>query len=197
MSGSSYWHDVVRGGLELRKLASAVTAFASSSVGAALTRPPFHEYSFTSSERLLVSALVLVVGFVASHRLWRLHLEVSAMVILLIVSTICAPVAWDHYFAYSPMFVVMAWELEWKGVLAWVGLAATLVMTVPWYDFRHPHPHTWWTVTYAFSARGAIFFVVLAILIASFWQKRPGMIRTAPRADAVATNDAMASDPLA
>jgi hypothetical protein len=140
-------------------------------------RPPFHEGFLDRWENVVLVALVAVIALVAAERLWRRGLELSAMVVILIASVICAPVTWDHYFAFAPLLLLMPFELGVRSPLARTAVVASVVMLVPWFVFRQPLDQTVWTAIYAFVARNALLFSVLAILAASFWERSPEKVR--------------------
>jgi len=180
-SATTFVTKLMIGGQDFVRLAGGTNALKSSSVAALFTRPPFHWGTLTTDEKFAVSALVVVAALVAGQRLWRRGFELSAMVVVLIASVIGAPVAWDHYFAFAPILVLIPFEVGWRSALARTSLVGAVVMMYPWFLFRQPVPHTPWTATYAFAARNALVLVALAVIIASFW---PGARRGSEDLDA-------------
>jgi alpha-1,2-mannosyltransferase len=176
-SAWTFLTQVFLGGQEFNKLTGGVNPLKSSSVVAMFMRPPFHEGFLDRWENVVLVALVAVIALVAAERLWRRGLELSAMVVILIASVICAPVTWDHYFAFAPLLLLMPFELGVRSPLARTAVVASVVMLVPWFVFRQPLDQTVWTAIYAFVARNALLFSVLAILAASFWERSPEKVR--------------------
>ena len=170
-SASTFFTQVFLGGKDYARLAGGADTLKSSSLTALFQRAPFHIGLLSPKESLALSAAAALIALIAAHRLWRQSCELSALVIVLIASVICAPVTWDHYFAFAPLLFLMPLELGMKSPLARTAVVTGLVMMVPWFFFRQPLDHTWWTATYAFVARGALLFATLAVIIAAFFQK--------------------------
>ena len=170
-SVSTFFSQVFLGGKDYARLAGGADALVSSSLTAFFQRAPFHIGLLSPKESLALSAAVAVIALIAAQRMWRQNYELSALVVVLIASVICTPVTWDHYFAFAPLFFLMPFELGLKSPLASTAIVTGLVMMVPWFFFRQPLDHTWWTATYAFVARGALLFATLAVIVATFFQK--------------------------
>lgn len=159
------------------------TAHISSSINALFLRPPIHPSLLNSYEDIALMALAVVVALVGAQRLWRQGHDLSAMVLVLIASIIADPATWDHYFAFAPLFLLMPFELGWRSPLARTSLVSGVVMLVPWFVFRLPHPQTTWTAIYAVTARNALLFAAMTILVAWFWERSP--TRTTKSSDAI------------
>jgi alpha-1,2-mannosyltransferase len=183
-SGSSFFRDVLLGGKEWKKLAGGATAFASSSLNAMFMRPPFHVGFLNSSEVLALDALVVVAALISAQRAWGQGLRVSPLVVLLIASVVAAPVAWDHYFAFAPLYLLVAWEAGPTSALGWASTSATVVSIFPWFYFRNGPALSWWASTYMCVARNALLWSALAVLITSFWVKASPRAMGTLRADA-------------
>ncbi len=167
-SAETFITKVMIGGEDFQRLTGEGNALKNSSVAAVFSRPPFHSGLLNSDEKLAVSAVVLIVGLIAAHRLWRRSLELSAVVVLLIVSVVGAPIAWDHYFAFAPLLFLMPVELGWNCSLARTSLVAGILMLVPWFIFRQPGEQTAWSAIYAFIARNALTFAAMSVVLVSF-----------------------------
>jgi alpha-1,2-mannosyltransferase len=175
-SAWTFLTQVFLGGQEFNKLTGGVNPLKSSSVVAMFMRPPFHEGFLDRWENVALVLLVAAIALAGAERLWRLGFELSAMVVILIASVICAPVTWDHYFAFAPLLVLMPFELGVRSPLARTAVVAGVIMLVPWFVFRQPLEQTAWTAVYSFVARNALLFSVLAVLAASFWERSPDKV---------------------
>jgi alpha-1,2-mannosyltransferase len=182
-SAATYFSKVVFGGAEIAKFTGGVVGSHSSevvngnSVAALLERTPFSHGSLSPFVVLSVSALVLVFGFIAARRVWRKGHELSALIVLLIVSVIAAPVAWDHYFVFAPLLMLVPFECGWRSLLPRVSVAAGLLMMVPWYHDRVAGPGNWlsgWvSAVNIFTARNALVLLCLGVVAAAYFDKSP------------------------
>ena len=50
-------------------------------------------------------------------------------------------------------------------------------MLFPWFLYSQPIHETVWTAIHAFLARNALVFAALSVILASFWQRSPGLLR--------------------
>ncbi len=183
-SAWTFFTKILLGGQDFDKLTGLNTAPISSSIDTLFMRPPFHPGFLNSPEEIgLMALVVVVVALFGAQRLWRRGFDLSALVLILIASVIAAPATWDHYFAFAPLFFLMPLELGLRSPLARTGIAAGVTMLVPWFIFRLPHQQTTWTAVYAFTARNALLFSALAVLVASFAERSPD--RTTSRSDDV------------
>lgn len=167
-SARAFWRDVLVGGEEMKKLASAFNATKSDSVVAFFQRPPFHYGLLSPHEGLALSLAVMAIALASAHRLWRRGLDLSAVVVVLIGGAVASPVAWDHYFSFMPLLVLVAWEAGARSALGRTALVAAAVGLVPWTIFRTPVATTTWATTYSFVARNAVLLVALAVVVAGF-----------------------------
>jgi alpha-1,2-mannosyltransferase len=167
VSGRAFFHDLVLHGKEYEKLANSHNAVKSNSLIAFFMRPPFH-YGFLGSHvNLLLSLLVMGVALWAGQRLWRAGLEFSAAVVVMIGSTLATPAAWDHYFSFLPLLVLVAWEAGLDTTFGRVSLIATAVGIGPWFLFRTPASTSAWAVIYSFVARNALLLATVSVLVAA------------------------------
>lgn len=171
---SSAWMfltEQILNGSELKHFKSKVAVRASSSVSSMFMRPPFHVGLLNNVATMGLSVLVMGGGVIAAHRLWRRGFELSAMMLVLIASVIGAPLAWDHYFVFVPLLLLMPFELGWRSPLGRVAVIAAVVAVVPWFRFRKPIPGSWLVSTFAFTARNALLFSALAVIVAAFFEQ--------------------------
>jgi alpha-1,2-mannosyltransferase len=130
-------------------------------------RSPFHYGLFSERENLVLCAVVMALSIYAAHRLWRRGQRFSSTMMIIIAGAIGSPVAWDHYFAFAPLLVLVAYEAGWHTVLGRTALAATVLSIFPWFLFRTPLNNDWWASTYAFVARNALLLSTLAVVVAA------------------------------
>jgi hypothetical protein len=168
-SAHTYFTSVIFGGHELAKFGARDLGTGSSSFLTVLTGWPFPNRSLGSVGALVALGALVVVGLIAINLTWRRGHVLSSLVLGLIVSTIASPVAWDHYFTFAPLLVLMVFELGWKSVLARTGLLSCLVLAIPWHVFRTTVPGHWWSGSLYFFAREAIVLALLAVLVSAFW----------------------------
>jgi len=155
------------GGTEVGHARSGTAPVASSSISALFTRFPFHAGTLNDAGVAAVSLVVIVAGLVAARRLWRRDLEVSAMVVIMVVSVIGSPIAWDHYFVFAPLLALMAYELGFASRLSRTAVASAVVMVVPWFRFRRLAWGPWWVPACSFVARNALLLAALSVVVAA------------------------------
>lgn len=177
-SASEFVTTQLLGGQELSHFTNYIAMTASSSVVAFFMRPPFHPGALNDVETLALAIAVAVAGLAGSQRLFRRECTLSATVVLLVTSVIAAPVAWDHYFVFAPLLLLVPLEAGWRSTFSRVCLLAAAVMAFPWFHFRRPPTGPWWVSTYAFGARNALLFAGVAIVAAAFIGEP---VRTVPR----------------
>ena len=165
----TYVTSILFGGRELVKFSTRDLGTGSSSLLTVLTGWPFPHHELGKDVALITLGVLVVVGVVAIHLAWRRGCVLSSLVLGLIVSSIAAPVAWDHYFTFAPLLVMMGFELGWKSVLARTGIVSFVVLLVPWHTFRTRDPGHWWSGVVYFAAREAIILAMLAVLVSVFW----------------------------
>lgn len=167
-SAHTYFTSVVFGGGELAKFGARALGTGSSSFLTVLTGWPFSHRPLSGVETASALAALAIVGLLAIHLTWRRGYVLSSLVLGLVISVVIAPVAWDHYFTFAPLLVLMGFELGWRSVLARTGLFSCLVLVVPWHAFRTRYPGHWWSGVVYFTAREAIILAMLAMIASAF-----------------------------
>lgn len=168
-SVSYFFSKELLGGGELAHFRGGTQAAASSSLVDFLFRAPFR-IPPTTFESVTVFLLVVIVGLMAARTLWRQGFELSSTLVALIASVVGAPIAWDHYFVFASLLLLVPIEMGWHHALSRTAVAAAAVMVVPWYRFRRPAPGSWWVSTYVFVSRNAILFAALSILLVATFE---------------------------
>jgi hypothetical protein len=163
---------VVFGGGELIKFGARDLGTGSSSFLTLLTGWPFPNQVLSGAETVVALGVLLVVGLLAIHLTWKRGYVLSSLVLGLIVSAVAAPVAWDHYFTFAPLLVLMGFELGWRSVLARMSVVGCLVLMVPWHAFRTRTPGHWWSGVVYYAGRDAIALAMLAVLVSAFLDAR-------------------------
>jgi alpha-1,2-mannosyltransferase len=197
-SARAYVSHVVLSGAELQKLSSFSRTVGNGSVIAFFQRSPFSYTTLSPHEGLAVSGLLIVVCLVAAQRLWRRGLHLSSTLVVLIASTIGSPIAWDHYFAFLPLLVLVAWEAGVSTGLGAIAVAGALIALVPWPDFRSPRTETTWGDVYSITAQNALFLTTLTVVLMALVYARTRPAHLAPRRDGSSGGRRMRRrDPLA
>ncbi|HVB71451.1 MAG TPA: glycosyltransferase family 87 protein [Acidimicrobiales bacterium] len=170
-SGRYFVHHIIFGGQEFQKLAGTANSLKSGSFVAFFQRWPFHYGTISTHEGLLLEAAVMVLALLAAQRLWRAGLDFCAVIVVLIAGAIASPVAWDHYFSFAPLLILVALEARANTALGRTAIVATVVSLVPWVIFRTPSITTSWTTTYAFVARNALLLSTFAVIVVALWRR--------------------------
>jgi len=131
-SASTFIRDQIVGSQELEHFATYSTAQASSSIDDVFLRPPYFLGHLTASQSLAVAGVFAVIGVIASYGAWLRGHEFTSVVIGLVISTICSPIAWNHYFAFVALLALLPLEIGWRSWTARVALLALAVNVVPW-----------------------------------------------------------------
>jgi len=98
--------------------------------------------------------------------------EISAMVCVLYASVLGSPVAWDHYFAFAPLLVLVIVEV---GLHTWLGRACVLALAnfcIPWLFFHNTIETSTYLAIRDFVARNAILLTSLLVLASVFATSR-------------------------
>lgn len=131
-SAVAFFHNQIAGSQELQHFATYSTAQASSSIDDIFLRPPYFFGHLSPSAALSVDAVFVVIGVIASYGAWRRGHEFTAVIIGLIISTICSPIAWNHYFAFVPLMLLLPLEIGWRRWTTGAAYVAVAVNIVPW-----------------------------------------------------------------
>ena len=115
-SASYFFMKEFLGGGGLVHLRVGSEASASSSVIDFFRRAPF-SITPNTFETAVAFMFVLTVGLFGAYKLWRQHFELSSMLIVLIVSVVGAPVAWDRCHTLLPLLCLV--PINWGGIALW------------------------------------------------------------------------------
>ncbi|HUX05433.1 MAG TPA: glycosyltransferase family 87 protein [Acidimicrobiales bacterium] len=168
----TFFSSELFGGGELARFKSGTESLASSSITALFMRPPFHFQNVNNVINLSLMVLVVVAVLWAGHRLWLLGYPLSSLVIVFVGTAVGAPVAWDHYFVFAPLLLVIPIEFGWRASFARVATVCAVVMMLPWFVLRKSGHAYWWQSTIDFVSRNALLFASLALIGAAFSVRR-------------------------
>jgi alpha-1,2-mannosyltransferase len=172
-SFSTFVRVLIIGHKEFGRFANGGAAsYASSSITSFFMRAPFHIGLLNWAWDGVLSVLVISLGLCASQRLWKMDCEISAMVCVLYASVLGSPVAWDHYFAFAPLLVLVIVEV---GLRTWLGRACVLALAnfcVPWLFFHNTIETSTYLAVRDFVARNAILLTSLIVLASVFATSR-------------------------
>jgi hypothetical protein len=116
------------------------------------------------------------------------------MVVLVAVSSLCSPVAWDHYFCFAPLLWWVAAEAKRGSRLRHVSVLAGIVLLIPWNFWRREKVTDLWVTLYEFVTRNAIGFAALAVVLAAAldaWRPRTAQDQGANDAAQALTEQAL------
>ncbi|MEI6700820.1 MAG: glycosyltransferase family 87 protein [Actinomycetota bacterium] len=167
-SAQSFFVDLLWNGEDFKHMSDNVATFvASQSISAMLTRPPVSLSPHGQLPAYLVAGIVALIAIYGAHHLWLRGARLSSAVVLLTASSVCSPVAWDHYFSYAPLVWWVAVEAGSRSRLRVASIVAGVVWLVPWNFFRREPSTTPWVAFYEFISRNAIGFAAVAIILAA------------------------------
>lgn len=186
-SAATFFHNQIAGSQELQHFATYSTAQASSSIDDIFLRPPYFFGHLSPSGSLAIVAVFAAIGVVASYGAWRRGHEFTAVIIGLIISTICSPIAWNHYFAFVPLMLLLPLEIGWRSWTTRVAYLAVAVNIVPWPRWKLvgvvqvllDHFHLYLSYV-AQNATMVSMLLVMLVAAAEFWP-RPTTPRRRPR----------------
>ena len=184
-SSFSFLKDKLVGNQELGHLSNGFEAQASSSVPALFLRPPYYFGHFSMSESLAVAAVVALVGLVAVLGVSSQCHDLTAVLIGLDVSVICSPVAWNHYFAFVPLLVLVPWELGWRSATSRASIVAAAVNVVPWHRWKLAGANqallSHHQLYLSYVAQNATLVSMLALVLVAAYEFRPRRARNSVR----------------
>ena len=180
-SATTFFRQQIEGSQELQHFATYSTAEASSSIVDVFLRPPYFLGHLTPRESLAIAAIFVVIGVVASYGAWARGHEFTAVIIGLIISTICSPIAWNHYFSFIPLLLLVPLELGWRSWTARVAYLAVAINMVPWPRYKlvgvvqvlldHFHLYL------AYVAQSATMVSMLLVMLVAALEFRPRSLR--------------------
>lgn len=172
-SFSTFVRVLIVGHKEFGRFANGGAAtYASSSITSFFMRAPFHIGLLNWAWDGVFSVLVIALGLCASQKLWKMDCEISAMVCVLYASVLGSPVAWDHYFAFAPLLVLVIREV---GLRSWLGRACVLALAnflIPWLFIHNSLETSTYLAIRDFVARNAILLTSLTLLGSVFATSR-------------------------
>jgi alpha-1,2-mannosyltransferase len=135
-SSVAFFQEEFRGGQELGHFSTATTAQASSSIVDLFLHPPFFLGHLSPAGTMVVAAIVAIIGLFAAWGAASRGFEFTALVIGLDISTVCSPIAWNHYFAFLPIMLFLPFEIGWRRWTTKVAYLALAVNTIPWHRWK-------------------------------------------------------------
>lgn len=175
-SFSTFVRVLIIGQKEFGRFAHGGAAtYASSSVTAFFMRAPFHVGLLNWAWDCVFSVLVITLGLCAAQKLWKMDCEISSMVCVLYASVLGSPVAWDHYFAFAPLLVLVIREVGPRSWLGRTSLLALVTFCVPWLFIHNSLETSTYLAVRDFVARNAILLTSLMVLASVFATKRKSL----------------------
>jgi alpha-1,2-mannosyltransferase len=175
-SFSTFVRVLIVGHKEFGRFANGgAAAYASSSITSFFMRAPFHVGLLNWAWDGVFSVLVIALGLCASQKLWKMDCEISAMVCVIYASVLGSPVAWDHYFAFAPLLVLVIREV---GLQSWLGRACILALAnfcIPWLFIHNSLETSTYLAVRDFIARNAILLTSLIVLTSVFATSRQSL----------------------
>ena len=130
-------------------------------------RPPFNGSAWESTLGMLTLIAVALFSVWLAARLWKRGYPLSSLVVVVMGSTLSAPVVWDHYFVWVLLLPLVALEVGFKSPAGLAALWSTILLMVPWGLARDENfsdigftP----TTVFIFFVRNALLFGSLLIL---------------------------------
>ena len=169
----AFFSSELFGGGELARFKSGTEGIASSSITALLMRPPFHLDNVNNFVNVMLMAAVVIAVLWGGHRLWRFGYPLSSLVVVFVGTAIGAPVAWDHYFVFAPLLLLVPLEFGWRDRFALVATVSSVVMMLPWFVLRKAGHAFWWQSLLDFASRNALLFASLAVIVTALGVRAP------------------------
>lgn len=176
-SASTFFHAQIVGSQELEHFATYSTAQASSSIDDVFLRPPYFLGHLTPTQSLMIAGVFAVIGIIASYGAWLRGHEFTSVVIGLVISTICSPIAWNHYFVFVPLLAFLPLEIGWRSWTTRLALLALAVNVVPWPRWKEvgvvqvllPRNQLY----LAYVSQNATMVAMLLVLLVAAWEFWP------------------------
>jgi alpha-1,2-mannosyltransferase len=183
-SASTFFFQILPKGSETSHFSSVATAIKSASASSFFLRMSFLPETLAIVLGLLAGLLIVVAGLVVAVRLDRLGLPITALVIVLCLSVVVSPVAWDHYFTFAPLLVFAILEVGFRSLLARASMVALLLFAFPWFLFRYPSGFTSSDGALAVVQNAGVllarnaFFMASVLVIAAAWAHGVAVVRS-------------------
>lgn len=200
-SAISFFHNELVGNQELSHFSTYTTAQSSAGVDDIFFRPPYFLGHLSASAAMGVSALVAVVGIAAALWAWQREFVMTGLVLTLVISAICSPIAWNHYFVFLPLMLFVPRELGWRSPTALACSFALAVNVLPWHRWQLAGaiqillPAGQRHLSYV--AQNATLVTMLIVVVAAVVEFRPQRFRRRRRSTEVAVAAAGDSAPTA
>jgi len=193
-SASTFFRDQIVGSQELEHFATYSTAQASSSIDDVFLRPPYFLGHLSAGESLAIAGVFAVIGVIAAYGAWQRGHEFTSVVLGLVISTICSPIAWNHYFAFVPLLAFLPLEIGWRSWTTRCALFALAVNVVPWPRWKDVGvvqvllPRNQLYLSYV--SQNATMVAMLLVLLVAAWEFWPDTLSPRPimRRRALRTN---------
>jgi hypothetical protein len=168
LNSSWFFSRMLLGGDELRIFETPGWVIRSSSLTGLFLRISALPQSTAVVLGYLSSAAVAIIGVLIAVRVYRLGYRVTALTTLLCTSCLISAVAFDHYFTFAPLLVLVALEVGWKSASGLLAVAALVIFTFPWFGFRLGvvHPSLTQDIVIG-TSRNAVFLAAVLVLLSA------------------------------
>ena len=144
-------------------------------------RLPFLSNSAAVALGSMASVAIAIVGVWIAVRIDRKGFRVTTLVVLVCTSVLISPLAWDHYFTFAPLLVLVVMEVGLStaaGKLAAVSLAC---FTFPWLAYRaaYVHPNLGDDLI-DLLGRNALFVAALLVMVSGLLAAKESAVLYAP-----------------
>ncbi len=132
-------------------------------------RLPFLSHSAAAALGSVASVAITIVGVWIAVRIERKGYRVTTLVVLVCTSVLISPLAWDHYFTFAPLLVLVVIEVGLSTAAGKLAAFSLGCFTFPWLAYRaaYVHPNLGDDVI-DLLGRNALFVAALLVLVSGF-----------------------------
>ena len=162
-----YFIHVVMGGEGAVHFQNSHAATNNGSFVAVLERFPFNFASISTIVQIIISVAVIALSLLGGHRLWQRGMKLSSLLVMMMGSVLASPIAWDHYFVFVPLLLLVPSEV---GVRSWFGrwfICVAALDVIPWWRMRVPSNPNFINTAIGFIAQSELCFTSFSLIIAA------------------------------
>ena len=162
-----YFVHVVMGGEGAVHFQNSHAAANNGSFVAVLERFPFNVASISAIVQITISVSVIALSLLGGHRLWQRGMKLSSLLVMMMGSVLDSPIAWDHYFVFVPLLLLVPFEV---GFRTWFGrwfICVAALDVIPWWRMRVPSNPNFINTTVGFIAQSELCLTSFTLIIIS------------------------------